>query len=260
MHEHITVLSLGAGVQSSTLALMAEHGEIEKPDYAIFADTGWEPKKCYEWLDWLETKLTYPVIKIQHSNLREDLISQNNSTGQRIAAVPFFTSNGGMGRRQCTNEYKIQPIIKKVRELLGVQPRIRIPKDTVNMLIGISLDEAQRMKPSKKKWIKNEWPLIDLRMTRGHCLQWMKEHGYPEPPKSSCLGCPYHSEKMWIELKKTDEWKDIVYMDSIIRDQPKFNHKQFMHKSIRPIDQVNFIYDDATVDMFGNECEGFCGV
>lgn len=36
------ILSLGAGVQSSTLALMAEHGEIEKPDYAIFADTGWE--------------------------------------------------------------------------------------------------------------------------------------------------------------------------------------------------------------------------
>ena len=45
-------LSLGAGVQSSTLALMIAHGELEPVDAAIFADTGWEPKKVYVWLDW----------------------------------------------------------------------------------------------------------------------------------------------------------------------------------------------------------------
>lgn len=47
------ILSLGAGVQSSTLALMCEAGEIEKPDYAIFADTGWEPRHVYQWLDYI---------------------------------------------------------------------------------------------------------------------------------------------------------------------------------------------------------------
>ena len=37
----LRVLSLGAGVQSTTLALMAAHGEIgPMPDCAIFADTG----------------------------------------------------------------------------------------------------------------------------------------------------------------------------------------------------------------------------
>ena len=51
------ILSLGAGVQSSTLALMAEHGEIEKPDCAIFADTQSEPEEVMEWLGYLETKL-----------------------------------------------------------------------------------------------------------------------------------------------------------------------------------------------------------
>ena len=39
----LRILSLGAGVQSTTLALMAAHGEVEAPDCAIFADTGWEP-------------------------------------------------------------------------------------------------------------------------------------------------------------------------------------------------------------------------
>jgi hypothetical protein len=254
------ILSLGAGVQSSTLALMAEHGEIEKPDYAIFADTGLEPKHCYDWLDWLESKLSYPVIRIQRSNLREDLISSLNSTGKRFAAVPFFTGNGGMGKRQCTNEYKIQPIIKKCRELLGYAPRKRIPADSVTMMIGISKDEAQRMKPSEKKWITNTWPLIDKRMTRLDCLTWMKEKGYPEPPKSSCTICPYHSDKQWLELKDSDEWQDIIYLDSVIRVQEKFNNTQFLHKALKPIDDVNFIYDDKTIDMFGNECEGMCGV
>ena len=38
----LRILSLGAGVQSSTMALMADEGAFEhKPDYAIFADTGW---------------------------------------------------------------------------------------------------------------------------------------------------------------------------------------------------------------------------
>lgn len=38
-HAQLRVLSLGAGVQSTTLALMMAHGEVEVPDAAIFADT-----------------------------------------------------------------------------------------------------------------------------------------------------------------------------------------------------------------------------
>lgn len=44
----LRVLSLGAGVQSTTLVLMAAHGVVgPMPDCAIFADTGWEPKAVY---------------------------------------------------------------------------------------------------------------------------------------------------------------------------------------------------------------------
>ena len=46
-------LSLGAGVQSTTMALMAAHGALTPmPDCAIFADTGWEPEAVYDHLDW----------------------------------------------------------------------------------------------------------------------------------------------------------------------------------------------------------------
>ena len=55
----IRILSLGAGVQSSTMALMAEEGEFGvKPDAAIFADTGWEPSPVIEHLEWLKTQVS----------------------------------------------------------------------------------------------------------------------------------------------------------------------------------------------------------
>ena len=52
--------------------------------------------------------------------------------------------------RQCTNDYKIQPIYKKIRELLGLKKYQRVPKGTiVEMVIGISRDEMVRCKESR---------------------------------------------------------------------------------------------------------------
>ena len=56
MKTNLRVLSLGAGVQSSTLALMIEKGEIPMVEAAIFADTGGEPAVVYKWLDWLSAE------------------------------------------------------------------------------------------------------------------------------------------------------------------------------------------------------------
>lgn len=255
----MNILSLGAGVQSSTLALMAAKGEIgPMPDAAIFADTGWEPRKVHEYLDWLETQLPFPVYRVMHKNgLLVDLMGEG-----RYAAVPFFTADGGLGRRQCTAEYKLKPIRRKMRELLGYEPRKRIPADSATCWIGISLDEAIRMKPSWDKWITNRWPLIELNMTRWHCLEWMDKNGYPMPPKSSCLGCPFHSDKHWAEMKCGDpeEWEQTVEMDKRIRTCAKGMRQQFMHRSRRPLDEVDFSVITNQIDMFGNECEGMCGV
>ena len=72
--KKLRVLSLGAGVQSTTLALMIEHGEIPMVDCAIFADTPSEPKKVYKHLDWLKSKLSYPLHIVTKGNLRKDVI------------------------------------------------------------------------------------------------------------------------------------------------------------------------------------------
>lgn len=256
----MNILSLGAGVQSSTLALMAAKGEIgPMPDAAIFADTGWEPKHVHKYLDWLESQLPFPVYRVMHKN---GLLADLKGDG-RFASVPFFTADGGLGRRQCTAEYKLKPIRKKMRELLGYAPRKRIPKESVTCWIGISMDESIRMKPSWDKWITNRWPLIERGMTRWHCLEWMAKNKYPMPPKSSCLGCPFHSDKHWAEMKEGDqeEWLETVAMDYHIRNRvSRMKSAQYMHRSKKPLDQVDFSMITNQLDMFGNECEGMCGV
>jgi hypothetical protein len=241
---------------------MAEHGEIEKPDYAIFSDTGWEPKHCYDWLDWLEDQLSYPVIRVSNGNLREDLL-ESLTSDKRFMSIPFFVQ-GGIGRRQCTTEYKIKPLQRKCRELLGYKKGQRIPVAQVQMLIGISIDEHQRMKPSRERWIVNTYPLIDKYISRNDCISWMRNHGYPEPPKSSCIGCPFHSNQHWREMKKKDKtaWDDAVFIDHQLRAHGLSGYMknlEYMHRSCVPLDQAN-IGEELSIDMFNNECEGMCGV
>jgi len=262
----LRVISLGAGVQSTTLALMAAAGEIgPMPDCAIFADTGWEPKSVYDHLEKLRKVLPFPVHMVSSGNLRDDLINGSKSPSGRIAAVPFFTANGGMGMRQCTNEYKLVPIRRKLRELLGYEKGQRIPANSVEVWIGISTDEIQRMKDPRDKWQVNRWPLIDVRMSRQDCIKWLNKNGW-DAPKSACIGCPYHSDAMWRDMKNNDpvSWNDAVYIDKIIRDGgSKWRYKQYMHKSMKPLDEVDFstAAEKGQIEFgFVQECDGMCGV
>lgn len=260
MGKRLNIISLGAGVQSSTMALMAAAGEIAPmPDGAIFADTQWEPKRVYEWLLWLAPKLPFPVYRVTAGNLRSDLLF---ASGKRVAAVPFFIrmpdGREAIGRRQCTKEYKVRPIQWKVVSLLGGRPR-----GGCSLWIGISTDEASRMKQSRVNYIVHRFPLIELGMNRNDCLRWMERHGYPEPPRSSCIGCPFHSDREWRKIKADPfAWADAVTVDRAIRRQPRFQGEQFMHRSLRPLEEVDFSTDEerGQLNLFENECEGMCGV
>ena len=137
----MNVISLGAGVQSSTMALMAAHGEITPmPDCAIFADTQAEPKAVYDWLDWLEKQLPFPVYRVTAGNLADNSMKGINSTGQKFSVVPWYMK-GSIARRQCSSEYKVKPIYKKMREMGATY------KQPFTVWIGISRDEAHRAKP-----------------------------------------------------------------------------------------------------------------
>jgi hypothetical protein len=250
----VKIISLGAGVQSTTLALLAHNKEIEPPDYAVFSDTGWEPEAVYKHLDWLESYLNFPVVRVTNGNLKDSLMSPD---GKRFAAVPFFTGNGGMGRRQCTYEYKNRPLQKFCKPYSS-------KGNPVISEIGISTDEWTRMKPSRVKYMENTWPLIDLDISRNDCKDWLKDNGYKVPPKSSCLGCPFHNDSLWREIKNADpdEWEDTCQVDDAIRVMENFNQEQFMHRSLKPLRDVDFrtMEEMGQLTLWDNECEGMCGV
>ncbi len=267
----LTVLSLGAGVQSTTLALMAARGEIgPMPDCAIFADTGAEPALVYRHLDWLETQLPFPVYRVSAGNLRDEITTAMQGKNRMDARPPFFTNGGGMLRRQCTQDFKILPIIKKVRELIGLKKGARGPRSAVvEQWIGISCDEAIRMKPSRLSYIRHRWPLIEAGMHRHHCLKWCEDRQYPKPVKSACTFCPYTDNSRWREMKLNDpeSFADAVDIDRIIRGgmvgpkQP-IGTEWFVHRDRVPLDEVDLstAEDRGQLNLFLNECEGMCGV
>jgi len=270
----LRVLSLGAGVQSTTMALMASAGELTPmPDAAIFADTQWEPAAVYQQLAWLSEpgRLAFPVIIATAGDIKAGILSRRNTTGGEYSVIPWFTKNQdgteSIGRRQCTNEYKIAPIMRATRTLLGVGPRDYIRKGSVEVWIGISRDEASRMKPARQQWMVNRWPLIEREMTRADCLAWLQRQGYPEPPKSACVGCPFRRDSAWIEMRnmRPAEWADAVAVDAALRqgDARGFRATEFMHDTRLPLPEAIDLVERERREqpnLWENECEGMCGV
>ena len=268
------VLSLGAGVQSSCLALMAERGEhgLPKPDFAIFADTGWEPPEVYEHLDWLRSQLSYDIIVVNSGNIKENILDGKMPDGSTFLGIPAFLVNPdgstGILHRQCTTHYKTNPIYAYLRDKLEIQPRRRAPRDVqVEMWLGISVDESGRQKPGREEWITKRYPLIDLGYTRGHLLNWFNEN-YPGRylPTSSCIGCPYHSDAVWKQLKENDpkSFEDAVFVDKALRTVPAtrgtIKGEAYLHRSRVPLSEVDFSEVTSYDDQMMEECEGLCGI
>jgi hypothetical protein len=271
------VLNLGAGVQSSTLALMAARGEITPmPDFAVFADTQAEPQSVYDWLDWLEKQLPFPVYRVSRGNLTEDSLFRGyfKKTGMPTVRrlIPMFglMPNGekaaAIGRR-CTSDYKIEAILKCIKEKCSIK---RGQKEvTVTQWIGISWDEIQRIKNPRNPWTQHRWPLIEKKMQRHQCLQWMKDNGYPEP-RSACVYCPFHSDTEWRRLRDFEpkEFQKAIEFDKALRKahkehNPNLHMEVYLHNSCKPLDEVDFDSDEDKGQMtwdFQAECEGMCGL
>lgn len=259
------IISLGAGVQSTTLLLMSLREEFERPDMAIFADTQYEREATYKHLNFLKSFCEDHNFKLEivtAGNIKKDVL-EGILGDKRFGSMPFFTRNSktdkvGMLRRQCTREYKITPIYRKIREL-GANS-----KNPFEMWIGISLDEATRMKKARRKYVKNRYPLIEKRMSRLDCVNWLKKEGFKIPPKSACIVCPFHDDSYWRELKEKDQnsWKEAVWFDKKIRSQPKVEDNVYLHRQGVPLDEVDLstTEDRGQGVLFDAECEGMCGI
>lgn len=263
----MTVISLGAGVQSSTMFLMACHGELPKPDVAIFADTQAEPRGVYTFLQFLKEqgdKYDIPVHIVSRGSLKDDTVDYVEGRANRVASIPAFVQVEGQkqeGRmwRQCTNDYKIMVVRKEIRRMLKENPAYTKP---IELWIGISTDEILRMKDSTVQYIVNRWPLIEKNMSREDCLNWYTDKEYPTPARSACTFCPYRKNAEWQRMKTEDPlaFQEAVEFDEKIRQQPKLKGKAFIHRSLQPLSQIDFLAVNGLDPGFNEECEGMCGV
>ncbi len=247
------IISLGAGVQSTTLYLMSCRGVLERADCAIFADTQWEPRWVYEHLELLRNE-SIPIAMVSIGNIRDAALSST-----RFASMPVVTKNedGVIARlrRQCTREYKVEPIQRKCRDLGATA------KNPIEIWIGISVDEVHRMKDSRVQYTQHRWPLIEQRMDRQQCKTWLAQNWPHGVRKSSCIGCPYHDDQYWQDLKDSSpaEFDDAVQFDKKIRHLPRVRDETFLHRSAQPLGEIEFT-NRAQLDLFSEECEGYCGL
>lgn len=267
----LRVLSLGAGVQSTTLALMAAHGEIgPMPDFAIFADTGDEGARTMETVDWLAggNVLPFPIVRVAGpGRLSDAVLERASSRAQSFQPVPFYTARG-IGKRECTSHYKIEPINRELRRRLGYRPRQRVPVGSVEVWIGFSADEMVRITPAMEPWIVNRAPLCEPverggagMLTRAGCIAWLKRHGYPVPPNSACVFCPFMADRDRRVQRDEDpsEFANACAIDAALRAPGR--RPEFVHPSRKPLAQV----DLSTAEERGQGnmltvCEAGCGL
>lgn len=257
----VNVLSLGAGVQSTAIALLSNDGELPPLDCAVFADTGWELPETYRVVEYLAQECRFPVVTVSAGSARKDLEEGTDH-------LPLYTPGGGMMRRQCTDIYKVRPVEWYIRrELLGLRKGERATLGSVNVWLGISTDEIRRVKVSRKAWMRNVYPLLPwpvgnleegwFRETCVGYLSWRVPH--LAVPSSSCVGCPYHRDPEWryIREKHPKLFAELEEMEPGLEERGLFFRRDREPLGTTPAHELES-YDGG---LFGkaDECTGWCG-
>jgi len=249
---HMITMSYGGGKQTVALVCLILKGKLPMPDIFVFADTGREVVTTFEYL----AKHVQPALSefgrkveiVGHEYSSIDLFS---SGGDML--LPAFTrQNNTIGKMPtfCSNEWKQRPIRRWLKE--------RDITDT-DVWLGISLDEAERMKSSGLKWYRHVYPLIELApMNRQGCVNVIQSHGWPVPDKSRCWMCPNQSPQAWKDLKRNqpDDFDKAVKLEDEIRT--KDEHMYFHSLAVPLKNAVD--QSEMQSDMFDGCDSGYCFV
>jgi len=257
------VILFGAGVQTWAMALLAERGEIQPFDFGVFADTVAEPRSVYRFMKKHLPSLSNKIWTCSAGNIVDDHLGEN----KRVANAPFFMKNPedqkeGRLWRQCTQDYKIYPLNRQIRSLLGYTKGRSSP---IDVCYGISTDEASREKISTKKWQRFVYPLLyEKPMDRDQCRNYTNSILNQKPPRSACYFCPNRSDVEWLHLKTTEpnEFKKAVKFEKALQVRKRYDKIPWLHRTCVPINKIDFAKRVAArgENYSIDECDGVCGV
>jgi len=166
-------LSYGAGVGSEALRLWLI--ENNWPHEAVYVDHG-----C----DWPETRefvKTVPNLTVVKPDVEGFDNLYEYCLHYRI--TPFIRF------RWCTVKFKIRPLYNYFKHPCFVY-------------LGFTIDEAQRVKNSRKDDIHNFSPLVAMGWTRKNCVEYIKSKNMFVPPRSACWFCPLQNKGRWKLLRR----------------------------------------------------------
>lgn len=249
------IISYGGGVQTTALAILNAIGNVEpRASHAVFADPGSEMPGTYTNIevmhDWLGGR-GIELVTVYHPEMGLEEWVREKST---VIPIRF---EGGIGRRQCTSKWKIDPVQRWLREQGA---------ETAGVQLGISMDEYHRMKPSRAQWVTNRFPLIDLGLSRQDCLNIIREHGLPVPPPSACYFCPFHRTSTWQHLAvfEPDLFEQAADLEEAINQRRDYDQQEqvYLSSRLRPLRKA-FNGNQLPLpgmDEAGDECGGYCHV
>lgn len=243
MRKEIMAFSFGGGVQSVAALVLAAKRRIDY-DTFLFANVG-DDSEYPETMTYLrDVAMPYAASHglrlIELHKTRADgsfeTLWQKLHRTERSIDIPMRMSNGAPGNRSCTADFKIKVVAKWLRNAGATREVPAI------VGIGISTDEASRMKPSQLGHIRNAYPLIDLMLSRQDCLKVIADAGLPAPPKSSCFFCPFHTIKAWEQLSDThpELFARSVQLERLINARRERLGKDqiWLTSKARPLDEV----------------------
>jgi hypothetical protein len=245
------VWSCGGGTQSCAIAALIIRGQLPKPDFAVFANTGREVGYTLQYLDEvLKPQLLKAGVRLHEVNSSAfrsvDLWSGEENDSLTIPA--FSTVNDATAKLPnfCTGEWKTRVIDRWLRTK-GVGAGCYVK------WIGFSIDETPRVLRVQKSQQDTRFPLVELHMSRRNCIQLVEEGmGWPPPPRSRCWCCPNQGDSEWRTLSP-EEFQKAVQIE---RDIQKVDPHAWLHRSCVPLDQVDFSQPE---DLFSRPCDsGVC--
>lgn len=205
----LCTISYGGGVQSSAMIVLAAQGRLGYPvTDALFSNVG-DDSEHPATLSYVRDVMT-PwaaehgiTVHELHRTLRdgttETLWGRLTRPGHKATTIPVRGENGAPQSRHCTRDFKVQ-VVGKWLKAHGATA-----DDPATVCIGISTDEIQRANnKNTENYQRSAYPLLDLGMSRTDCLAVIAQVGLPEPHKSSCFFCPFHSAQTWAEMRRDE--------------------------------------------------------
>lgn len=258
------VCSLGGGKASTAMFLKGLHGDIDaRPDAAIWADTGFEPQSTHDTIARLTEYAEgfgVPIYTVRATlgdgDIRKAMLDPNSRNGQMPMYARNLEGKRMMLRRYCTNEFKTYP----VRRLLRSQFKATY-KHPINVWLGYTMDEVTRIKQSKPKYEVRRYPLIEHRIYREQCIEYLKEHGWNEVERSACVCCPFRRDDEFNiltekEKRELEELEDALNVDGYkIAENAEPTEVRF-HGTLVPIKERP--YEDSTnqMSLLDDLCDG----